>query len=135
MDRRNFLQLTAGFLGTMLFRQVTNEDTTSKDSDRSMPLCLCPVAGFQHHQPPAFLDRIKSGQALTLRREPKNPHDQQAIAVYTACGAKLGYLPRRLNAIPANLMDSGRRVVAEVMEVNRLAAPWEAVEMMVGVAG
>jgi hypothetical protein len=32
-------------------------------------------------------------------------------------------------------MDSGRRVVAEVMEVNRLAEPWEAVEVLVGVAG
>lgn len=77
----------------------------------------------------------KAAKPLPYAGEPKNPHDPQAIAVYTACGAKLGYLPRRLNAIPANLMDSGRRVVAEVMEVNRLVAPWEAVEMLVGVAG
>lgn len=119
----------------MLFRQGANEDYAIKDSPQVASLCLCPVAGFQHHQSLAFLARIKSGQALTLRREPKNPHDPRAIAVYSACGAKLGYLPRRLNEIPSNLMDSGRRVVAEVLEVNRLAPPWEAVEMKVGVAG
>jgi len=135
MDRRNFLQLTVGVLGTMLLRQVAEGEAASKEPDRAMPLCLCPVAGFQHHQSRAFLVRIKPGHKLTLRREPKNPHDQRAIAVYTDGGEKLGYLPRRLNEIPASLMDSGRQVVAEVLEVNRLAQPWEAVEIQVGVAG
>ncbi|MDA8159556.1 MAG: HIRAN domain-containing protein [Desulfobacteraceae bacterium] len=134
MDRRNFLQLAAACVGTLFFRKGADEDYAAvQKAVPSVPLCLCTVAGVQYHVGPVSLAQLRPGQPLTLRREPENSHDELAIAVHAGCGVKLGYLPRRLNEIPANLMDSGRRVVARVVEVNPDAPPWESLVLEVGV--
>ena len=136
MHRRTFLRLSAVFVSTLLYRKGAEADypvTTTRA--KALPLCLCTVAGLQYNQGQELLPRLRAGQLLTLRREPNNPHDPRAIAVLALSGRKLGYLPRRLNEIPANLMDSGRPVVARVNEVNPNALPWEAVVLEVGVAG
>jgi hypothetical protein len=135
MHRRTFLQLSALFASTLLFRKAAEEDFPATPSAKPLPLCLCTVAGLQYNEGQDLVPRLRAGQHLTLRREPHNPHDPRAIAVFAASGRKLGYLPRRLNEIPANLMDNGRPVVARVNEVNPQAQPWEAVVMEVGVAG
>ena len=133
MDRRNFLQLAAACVGTLFFRKGADEDYAAvQKAVPPVPLCLCTVAGVQYHVGPVSLAQLRPGQSLTLRREPENLHDELAIAVH-AGGVKFGYLPRRLNEIPANLMDSGRRVVARVSEVNPDAPPWESLVMEVGV--
>lgn len=46
--------------------------------------------------------------ALQLRREPTNPHDRNAVAVYTPSGAQLGYVAREVAADIAPLLDQGR---------------------------
>jgi hypothetical protein len=121
---------------TILFRKGAEEDYPVKPAVfKAVPLCLCTVAGLQYNEGQGLVPQLRTGQQLTLRREPENRHDPLAIAVFAASGHKLGYLPRRLNEIPANLMDSGRSVVARVSEVNAKALPWEAVVMEVGVAG
>ncbi len=136
MHRRTFLQLSATLASALLFRQGAEKDYPSaKPPAKAVPLCLCTVAGLQYHEGKGLVPRLRAGQRLTLRREPKNPHDPKAIAVFAASGHQLGYLPRRLNEIPANLMDSGHAVVAKVNEVDPTALPWEAVVMEVGVAG
>ena len=96
---------------------------------QALPLCRCFIAGFQYHQGRAVLPTLVAGEPLILQREPLNPHDPLAIAVRTAAGGKLGYLPRRLNEIPASLMDSGRSMAAVITSVARDAPPWEMVEM------
>jgi hypothetical protein len=75
------------------------------------------------------LPALVAGQTLVLQREPTNPYDPLAIAVHTDTGNKLGYLPRRLNEIPATLMDSGRNLTAIITSVAREAPPWEMVEL------
>jgi hypothetical protein len=42
----------------------------------------------------AIIARCQDGDALLLRREPHNPFDRNAIAVFTVGGAQIGYLPR-----------------------------------------
>ena len=96
---------------------------------QAVPLCRCFVAGFQYHQGRTVLPELVEGQSLVLQREPANPHDLLAIAVHTATGRKLGYLPRQLNEIPAFLMDSGRSMAAVITSVARDAPPWEMVEL------
>lgn len=96
---------------------------------QALPLCRCFIAGFQYHQGRAVLPTLVAGEPLILQREPLNPHDPLAIAVRTAAGGKLGYLPRRLNEIPASLMDSGRSMAAVITSVARDAPPWEMVEL------
>jgi hypothetical protein len=97
-------------------------------------LCRCPIAGLQYYQGSALLAKLKKGQRLILKREPANPHDRLAIAVYTAARDKLGYLPRRLNEIPASLMDSGHRLEAVITTVNRDVPLWGMVEVGVVLA-
>ena len=64
----------------------------------------------------ALLAHCRPGTALQLVREPSNPYDQWAVAVYNGAGQQLGYLPagdRRL----ADHMDMGGRVSAKVVKV------------------
>lgn len=64
----------------------------------------------------ALLAQCRPGTALQLVREPSNPYDQWAVAVYNSTCQQLGYLPagdRRL----ADHMDMGGRVSAKVVKV------------------
>jgi hypothetical protein len=64
------------------------------------------------------------GDALDLMREPENPHDADAIAVYWR-GYQLGYLPREENRTLARLLDGGAELRAQVVSTCPAAEPWE----------
>ena len=48
---------------------------------------------------------LRTGEVLTLRREPDNPHDRNAVAVHAADGTKLGYVPRVDAGAVAKVLD------------------------------
>ena len=56
------------------------------------------------------------GDRLTLLREPENPFDNLAVLVKNADGVKLGYVPRRDNAVFARLMDAGKLLFAKLTD-------------------
>jgi hypothetical protein len=58
------------------------------------------IAGGQYHGV-----ELAPGTALTLEREPQNPHDPNAIRVSAASGRPAGYIPRTIAAWLAPLMD------------------------------
>lgn len=60
-----------------------------------------------------LIDKLtsRSGTPLELRREPNNPADVNAIAVYWG-GYKLGWMPRGLAAETAPIMDAGVKIIA-----------------------
>jgi hypothetical protein len=62
---------------------------------------------------------ISPGSALTLRREPDNEHDPNAIAVRTASGAQLGWVPREVAAQVAPQLDAGRPWAAVALRERR----------------
>ena len=64
----------------------------------------------------ALTAEIQEGSLLALQREPNNTHDQLAITVRTEQGAKLGYVPRAWNTIPAHLLDAGKMLFAKVVK-------------------
>lgn len=80
-------------------------------------LCNLHVAGTPYYDAQAAWEQLESGHRLGLRREPGNPHDEMAIEILTAEALKLGYIPRRLNEIPARLMDAGKKLFLEVEAV------------------
>lgn len=128
MDRRTFFKTTvAGLLSAILptGRQVTALPL-------AMPLFSCMVAGFQYHDGPTLIDRLRPGDRLTLLREPDNSYDRLAVAVHTG-DSHLGYLPRTGNGVPAALMDQGRRLRARVLTVAPQARPWNMLEIAVEV--
>ncbi|HTE59334.1 MAG TPA: HIRAN domain-containing protein, partial [Solirubrobacteraceae bacterium] len=66
------------------------------------------VAGAaRHHGEALASDAAAPGRPLVLRRDPANEHDANAIAVDTADGAQLGWVPRELAADLAPGLDAG----------------------------
>ena len=60
---------------------------------------------------------LQLADALLLRREPDNVHDELAIVILTVTAQKLGYLPKFRNSVLARLMDAGKSMVAEVAQL------------------
>ncbi len=127
LTRRRFFET----LAATPFLILAGKQAVARQTPRRIPLCRCYIAGFQYHSGPAILRALRKGQRLSLKREPNNPHDALAIAVYTTTGKKIGYLPRRLNEIPATLMDQGQPVQSFIHRVTRNAPTWEMVAIQV----
>lgn len=87
------------------------------------------VAGYRYYDGPALEPALQEGQGLVLTREPTNEHDAHAIAIHTAAGRKLGYVPRRENAIPATMMDQGITLSGRIIAVRKVAPTCERVRV------
>ena len=103
------------------------------------------VAGAgRHHSAALASDAFAPGCPLTLRRDPDNAHDPNAISVHDAAGgAQAGWVPRDLAARLAGELDTGRPWSAVVLRERRadprspregltmLLAPASAVELRI----
>ena len=58
---------------------------------------------------------LNEDDELDFIREPDNKYDSQAIAITTAYGIKLGYVPREDNKIAARLMDAGKILFGRIL--------------------
>lgn len=93
------------------------------DDPTALPNPL-PVAGYAFYATPEREALLAPRQAVTLVREPDNPHDANAVRVDWR-GEKIGYLPRCNSAACAELLDAGRQVVASISEFWPQAEPWQ----------
>lgn len=67
----------------------------------------CVVAGMQYRPlSQNQRDAIKDGDALVLKREPKNTHDRNAVAIFHG-DVMIGYIPRAFNKELAKALDEG----------------------------
>lgn len=89
-----------------------------------------PLAGFQFHEGRQLWKELKVGDALTLVREPDNPHDPRAVRVDWN-GHVLGYVPRAENEAVARQLDRGNRLEARIVRLNKSRDPWKRVEFEV----
>ncbi len=101
------------------------------------------VAGAARHHAEALAgDDVAPGRPLVLRRDPGNPHDANAIAVYpTGGGAQVGWVPREIAEQLAPDLDAGRPWSAVVLReqhssprdprrgLTMLLAPAEGIEL------
>jgi len=85
-----------------------------------------PLAGFQYHAGKTVWPRMHVGDALTLVREPDNPHDARAVRVEWR-GHMIGYVPRRENVDVARFMDAGQRLTARITRLAEVRDPWSRV--------
>ena len=79
-----------------------------------------PLAGFVYYEGDAVWNDIRSGDRLTLAREPTNTHDANAVRIEWQ-GRMLGYVPRKDNADLARQMDHGANVEARVTALEKFA--------------
>jgi tellurite resistance protein len=62
------------------------------------------------------LDKLSIGEQVYLKREPSNPHDQNAVAVLNSQRRMLGYLKREVALWFAPILDRGRKYQCEVKQ-------------------
>lgn len=124
MNRRNFIGLLA-----MLFLPKT---VPAERDNRVWQLNRCYVAGLQFH--PGIGLWFESGDALHMVREPANPYDPNAIALY-AGGVKLGYIPKKENTTLAMLLDQDASLCARVERFDAEAKSWKRVKIIVEQVG
>ena len=86
-----------------------------------------PLAGFQYYDGKVLWDNMRVGDALTLVREPQNPHDSNAVRVEWK-GQPLGYVPRRDNSDVARQIDRGVPAQARIVRLKEARNPWQRVE-------
>ena len=107
-------------------------------------IVVAPVAGAARHHAEALAgDDVAPGAPLTLRRDAANEFDPNAIAVLSATGAQLGFVPREHAERIAPDLDAGRQWSALVLREQRasprdprtgltmLLAPAEAIALRV----
>jgi hypothetical protein len=87
-----------------------------------------PIAGFQHCLGEEVWDSLRVGHAMTLVREPDNPHDQKAVEVLWM-DQMIGYLPRTENAEVARLLDRGVRLQTRIIRLKDSPDPCDRVHM------
>ena len=75
------------------------------------------VAGTMHIEDESIIKELKSGEKLSLRREPKNRFDENAVRVDDEKGRKLGYVPEKDNYVFARLMDAGKMLIGRVTDI------------------
>ena len=106
-------RLPAAASGTELLACL-NAGSPTLPFARDVTLLHCHVAGTAYRELDGVVEELGTGEALTLRREPENPHDELAVRVLRADGTHLGYLPRACNEPVARLMDAGKLLVARL---------------------
>ena len=90
------------------------------------------IAGFSHWEGCLVLEELKVGAKLDLEREPNNPHDHKAVALYYG-DTKLGYIPSAHNEDIAKFLDLGHDELfdARVQSKNIDAHPEHQVRVVV----
>lgn len=74
------------------------------------------VAGVLYRDMGVVEDEIQVGDILFLKREIDNPYDENAIMVTTDYGYVIGYIPKKINHQPKNLIDGGKYLYGIIKE-------------------
>lgn len=62
------------------------------------------IVGMSYAKAEDFVKSLQAGAAAVILREPNNEHDPNAVAVWIE-GRKVGYIPRKENAVLAQFID------------------------------
>ncbi len=131
MKRRTFLHFLVATPFAALFSIAPAQ---AQPQAKSIFLQRSEIAGFQHYDGPKLWSHLDEGQALTLQREPYNPYDPRAVAVYWQ-GHKVGFVPQRENRVIAQMLDKGETLEAEITRLRKGMNPWAPWQFEVRVVG
>jgi hypothetical protein len=87
-----------------------------------------PLAGIRYYDAREVAAQLRVGDRLELAREGSNPHDANAVAVFWQ-GRKLGYVPRRENAVLAWALDRGEALHARISRLSGRRSPARRIEL------
>ena len=80
--------------------------------ERSRNVVDCHIAGFTYYDGVDVIDKLELGTPVTLRSEPDNPHDPEAVSIYYE-DTKLGYIPRYKTCYVSKLLYFGHGDIYE----------------------
>ncbi len=75
------------------------------------------LAGVTFEGRQGVIEKLAPGTPLRTQRQPDNPHDANAIALFEPHGVQVGFLNRRLAAVLAPVIDTGVEYDVEVTDV------------------
>jgi hypothetical protein len=81
------------------------------------------IVGMNYIKTEAIVAALQPGHAVTLVREPTNPFDPNAVAVWVD-GQRVGYLPKKQNAALAAFIDQTGTEVAS-MAMDAVGKTWD----------
>lgn len=64
-----------------------------------------------------IISKCYTGELMALVREPDNPYDEFAVAVYRLTGEQIGYLPMEQNQDIFRVLDCDERADARIAEI------------------
>ena len=107
--------------GTGLISHIVNNSIVlPKPFERDIFLFDTVIAGTSYIKDIDIIaGSINEDDRLTFLRESANKHDDMAIMIKTADGAKLGYVPKADNAIFARLMDAGKLLFGRIASMEK----------------
>ncbi len=126
MNRTDFIKnlLSIGMMGLII-------RTPEKKAPERVEMYDAFVRGLVFAEGRHYVSRMKAGEPLTMKREPKNPYDSTAIALYYD-NIKIGYVPAEDNYILSNMLDAGHgRFFAQIKEVFPSAPYYEQVHFCI----
>lgn len=123
MNRRIFLKLIAG----LPFFAVAAK---AYAKERETFLLDAPVAGSRYYEGQRLWTKLRANEEIVLVREPANPYDNKAAAVYWH-NKKLGYIPRADNVVFANLLNQSCALKSSIHKKTWGAKPWERLRVQV----
>ena len=131
MNRSAFIKsfIISGF-GLLTAKGLTKPAFTGTEEEKTTTLLKCYIAGYAYYQGEKLIDQLKPDLKLDLKREPENPYDNKAIAIYFK-NHKLGFIPRVNNKVIANIMDQKMPVFAKILKINPGNDVWDKVEVEV----
>lgn len=123
MNRLLFLKhLLAGGLASLMPNPTSSTKGYFLDGDE---IYCAYVKGLDHYNGKSKVEKMQTGEALEMRREPKNKFDRQAIALYYD-NVKLGYVPAEDNFMLSQLLDAGHgRFEAKIADIAPQGPSWE----------
>lgn len=138
--RQRLTALCMGFVSLLLAAQAALAVTpvhvdpppAVPQSQATLLIQSSPLAGSQFHALPDVVSQIRVGDALSLKREPTNPHDANATQVLWQ-GHLLGFIPRRENKAVARALDRGEPLVARVVALRPDETPWRRLRFEISV--
>ena len=71
------------------------------------------IAGFTYYYGADVFEALKIGTPLSLKAEPENPYDPEAVAIYYQ-EEKIGFVPRRENELLRKFLNLGYADMFEV---------------------
>jgi len=118
--------------GVKTFSQKEAEaNEIQPNKDQPLRLFTSKIAGTSHiHDAKKLFSSLQVGESLKLQRDKENEFDWNAVLVLTNDGEKLGFLPKSDNEIASKLLEGGKSLHAEILDIE-IKAKWADISIAV----